>query len=27
MVANVLFLSMILMDGIVSVFDTLCAQS
>jgi hypothetical protein len=27
MVANVLFLSAILMDGLVSVFDTLCAQS
>ena len=27
MVANVLFLAVILMDGLVSVFDTLCAQS
>jgi hypothetical protein len=27
MVANVLFLTVILMDGLISVFDTLCAQS
>jgi hypothetical protein len=27
MVANVLFLAIILMDGLASVFDTLCAQS